>query len=356
MLELGSYLGYSAVGCLVGRCHRLSTVVGTFLVCSNSWLLDVAWISWICFATNTVHSLCVQTSLTLAFYRLFSSTVSNYIICENNFAFDLHIDRGLHVEPGQKPARSESRDNWESLGQWHLQTQGYITVYHCNVLLDFQLFSWIFQCSIMSKQFFQFQPLTVAPCCTIWLALRMVLFCTPSKRMKTKPPERRPLCDMRGCPMSRCCMGTWKRCSHLVSDLKMELLSFANEVAIDRFSALLSNWTTKQATYGNQKIPNRKSYEPIMNYWYNITYYDTWIILTTATYLRWQLPRPMDLVFLDHSKALYLTEIRRLEDLGFIRKGTVVVADNIGGCTRDGCSSDLSPNLRQMGTLRQPKA
>lgn len=29
---------------------------------------------------------------------------------------------------------------------------------------------------------------------------------------------------------------------------------------------------------------------------------------------RSQLPRPVDLVFLDHSKALYLEEIHRLED------------------------------------------
>eukprot|EP00434_Breviolum_minutum_P022246 symbB.v1.2.019632.t3/scaffold1616.1/size109294/8 len=50
-----------------------------------------------------------------------------------------------------------------------------------------------------------------------------------------------------------------------------------------------------------------------------------------------QLPRPMDLVFLDHSKALYLSEIQRLEELGFIQPGTTVVADNIGGCQRVDC-------------------
>ncbi|CAE7350428.1 COMT [Symbiodinium necroappetens] len=46
---------------------------------------------------------------------------------------------------------------------------------------------------------------------------------------------------------------------------------------------------------------------------------------------------PFDFVFLDHQKALYLEEIQRLEAWGLIQEGTVIVADNIGGCNRADC-------------------
>jgi catechol O-methyltransferase len=39
---------------------------------------------------------------------------------------------------------------------------------------------------------------------------------------------------------------------------------------------------------------------------------------------------PFDLVFLDHWKDLYLPDLQRLEQHGCLRKGTVVVADNVG--------------------------
>ena len=39
---------------------------------------------------------------------------------------------------------------------------------------------------------------------------------------------------------------------------------------------------------------------------------------------------PFDLVFLDHWKDVYLPDLRRLEDAGLLRPGTIVVADNVG--------------------------
>lgn len=39
---------------------------------------------------------------------------------------------------------------------------------------------------------------------------------------------------------------------------------------------------------------------------------------------------PFDLVFLDHWKDVYLPDLRRLEDAGLLRPGSVVVADNVG--------------------------
>jgi catechol O-methyltransferase len=39
---------------------------------------------------------------------------------------------------------------------------------------------------------------------------------------------------------------------------------------------------------------------------------------------------PFDLVFLDHWKDLYLPDLRRLEQHGLLRPGSVVVADNVG--------------------------
>ncbi|MCC7259198.1 MAG: class I SAM-dependent methyltransferase [Gammaproteobacteria bacterium] len=39
---------------------------------------------------------------------------------------------------------------------------------------------------------------------------------------------------------------------------------------------------------------------------------------------------PFDAVFLDHWKDVYLPDLRRLEDAGLLRPGTVVVADNVG--------------------------
>ncbi len=39
---------------------------------------------------------------------------------------------------------------------------------------------------------------------------------------------------------------------------------------------------------------------------------------------------PLDAVFLDHWKDVYLPDLRRLEDAGLLRPGTVVVADNVG--------------------------
>jgi len=43
------------------------------------------------------------------------------------------------------------------------------------------------------------------------------------------------------------------------------------------------------------------------------------------------IPCPLDLVFLDHSRAKYLQELLVLEKWGYVVEGTVVVADNIGG-------------------------
>ncbi|CAJ1421970.1 unnamed protein product [Effrenium voratum] len=57
----------------------------------------------------------------------------------------------------------------------------------------------------------------------------------------------------------------------------------------------------------------------------------------TLQTLQCQLEGPFELIFLDHSKALYLDEIQHLEALGFIEDGTTVVADNIGGCNRGDC-------------------
>jgi catechol O-methyltransferase len=39
---------------------------------------------------------------------------------------------------------------------------------------------------------------------------------------------------------------------------------------------------------------------------------------------------PLDLVFLDHWKDLYLPDLRRIEAHGLLRPGSVVVADNVG--------------------------
>lgn len=39
---------------------------------------------------------------------------------------------------------------------------------------------------------------------------------------------------------------------------------------------------------------------------------------------------PFDLVFLDHWKGLYLTDLKRIECRGLLRSGSVVVADNVG--------------------------
>lgn len=39
---------------------------------------------------------------------------------------------------------------------------------------------------------------------------------------------------------------------------------------------------------------------------------------------------PFDLILLDHWKGEYLADIRRLETAGLLRRGTVVVADNVG--------------------------
>lgn len=44
-----------------------------------------------------------------------------------------------------------------------------------------------------------------------------------------------------------------------------------------------------------------------------------------------QVPCPVDFVFLDHSRAAYLRELKALEKWGYVVKGTVVVTDNIGG-------------------------
>ena len=40
---------------------------------------------------------------------------------------------------------------------------------------------------------------------------------------------------------------------------------------------------------------------------------NTVLFVFVSDFLRSQLPRPVDLVFLDHSKALYVAEIHRLE-------------------------------------------
>jgi len=47
--------------------------------------------------------------------------------------------------------------------------------------------------------------------------------------------------------------------------------------------------------------------------------------------LRQQLPCPVDVVFLDHRRAVYRRDISNLERWGYITVGTVVVADDIGG-------------------------
>jgi catechol O-methyltransferase len=39
---------------------------------------------------------------------------------------------------------------------------------------------------------------------------------------------------------------------------------------------------------------------------------------------------PYDLIFIDHWKDLYLPDLRRIEGLGLLRPGSVVIADNIG--------------------------
>ena len=39
--------------------------------------------------------------------------------------------------------------------------------------------------------------------------------------------------------------------------------------------------------------------------------------------------QPFDLIFIDHVKDLYLSDLMYLMDHGFIGKGTVVIADNI---------------------------
>jgi catechol O-methyltransferase len=39
---------------------------------------------------------------------------------------------------------------------------------------------------------------------------------------------------------------------------------------------------------------------------------------------------PFDVIFLDHWKDVYLPDLRRLEDRGLLRRGTAVVADNVG--------------------------
>ncbi|CAE8698676.1 unnamed protein product, partial [Polarella glacialis] len=47
---------------------------------------------------------------------------------------------------------------------------------------------------------------------------------------------------------------------------------------------------------------------------------------------------PFDFVLLDHKKTLYLEELDRLEKWAIVQPGTVIAADNIGGCNRDDCS------------------
>eukprot|EP00928_Gymnodinium_smaydae_P072516 TRINITY_DN55868_c0_g1_i1.p1 TRINITY_DN55868_c0_g1~~TRINITY_DN55868_c0_g1_i1.p1 ORF type:complete len:523 (-),score=62.42 TRINITY_DN55868_c0_g1_i1:168-1736(-) len=44
-----------------------------------------------------------------------------------------------------------------------------------------------------------------------------------------------------------------------------------------------------------------------------------------------QIPSPVDFVFLDHSRAAYLKELKGLEHWGYVVPGTLVVTDNIGG-------------------------
>ena len=41
-------------------------------------------------------------------------------------------------------------------------------------------------------------------------------------------------------------------------------------------------------------------------------------------------PVPFDLVFLDHSKPLYLADLKLLEERCLLKPGTVVIADNVG--------------------------
>ena len=38
---------------------------------------------------------------------------------------------------------------------------------------------------------------------------------------------------------------------------------------------------------------------------------------------------PFDLVFIDHAKERYLEDLRRIEALGALRSGSLVVADNV---------------------------
>eukprot|EP00930_Biecheleria_cincta_P022597 TRINITY_DN16495_c0_g1_i1.p1 TRINITY_DN16495_c0_g1~~TRINITY_DN16495_c0_g1_i1.p1 ORF type:complete len:507 (+),score=74.91 TRINITY_DN16495_c0_g1_i1:215-1735(+) len=46
----------------------------------------------------------------------------------------------------------------------------------------------------------------------------------------------------------------------------------------------------------------------------------------------WQrVPCPVDLIFMDHSRAAYLRELKGLERWGYVAQGTVVITDNIGG-------------------------
>merc|ERR1711957_355389 len=44
-----------------------------------------------------------------------------------------------------------------------------------------------------------------------------------------------------------------------------------------------------------------------------------------------KLPETLDFLFLDHQKSKYLRELKMLERWGYIVRGTVVAADNIGG-------------------------
>jgi catechol O-methyltransferase len=54
---------------------------------------------------------------------------------------------------------------------------------------------------------------------------------------------------------------------------------------------------------------------------------------------------PIDLVFLDHWKDLYLPDLRRIEENGLLRSGSVVVADNVGFFD----SSDYLRHVREGG-------
>eukprot|EP00747_Dinoflagellata_sp_TGD_P195026 gnl/TRDRNA2_/TRDRNA2_63131_c0_seq1.p1 gnl/TRDRNA2_/TRDRNA2_63131_c0~~gnl/TRDRNA2_/TRDRNA2_63131_c0_seq1.p1 ORF type:complete len:161 (-),score=13.56 gnl/TRDRNA2_/TRDRNA2_63131_c0_seq1:27-509(-) len=44
-----------------------------------------------------------------------------------------------------------------------------------------------------------------------------------------------------------------------------------------------------------------------------------------------RIPRPVDFIFLDHSRAGLLRELQDMEKRGFISNGTTIVADNVGG-------------------------